>query len=66
MTRTLRALRRHTKADLLVNLAHALSISSSGASGSEEDVHFFKREVLRLREEPPDESGADEGQEAKE
>lgn len=71
--RLVRTSARHTttlddifQAHLASNLAHALSISSSGAGGSEEDVHFFEGQAFGFREEEVDESGAAEGDEAEE
>ena len=52
--------------NLTSNLAHALSVSSSGASGTKEDVHFFQRQAFGLWEEEVDESSAAESQESEE
>lgn len=64
---------RHTAAlddvlqtNLTSNLAHALSVSSSGASRAKEDVHLFQRQAFGLWEEEVDESSAAESQESEE
>jgi hypothetical protein len=54
------------QADFTSNLAHALSIGSSGAGRAKEDVHLFQRQAFGLWEEEVNESSAAESQESEE
>jgi hypothetical protein len=54
------------QANLASDFAHTLSVSSSGAGGSEEGVHLFERQAFGLGEEEVDECGAAEGDDAEE